>query len=121
MTTDAVPQPRQRCLLASRSRHHAGLEGAPRLGSHRPRTAPPPSPLRFAERFLTGPTAFRTTEPGTPAIISGAGDADGRDLNLLVRELLDVHVFERDDAHARHEARRSVHVPHPGVGELYLE
>src|SRR5690606_33813904 len=42
-------------------------------------------------------------------------------LDLLGGELLDVHVLERDDAHALHEAAGAVHVPHPGVAQVELD
>src|SRR5205809_1880469 len=41
--------------------------------------------------------------------------------NVLVREVLDVHVVDRHNLHPADEPGRPVHVPHPGVGELDLE
>src|SRR5438034_372409 len=40
---------------------------------------------------------------------------------LLVRQLLDVDVAPREHPHAAHEPGRTIHVPHPRVGELELE
>ena len=37
------------------------------------------------------------------------------------RQLLDVHVLERQHAYRRHEAALAVHVPHPRVGEPHFD
>src|ERR1039457_2158272 len=44
-----------------------------------------------------------------------------RNLQIALCELFDVHVLERHDLDVLHEPRRSVHVPHPGVGHAHLE
>src|SRR3712207_557376 len=44
-----------------------------------------------------------------------------RQLEVGLVELLDVDVLEGQYPYVAHEARRTVHVPHPRVGELELE
>src|SRR5450755_824175 len=47
---------------------------------------------------------------GLAAVRSGLGH-----LQVALRKLFDVDVFEGDDLHGFHEPRRAIHVPHPGV------
>src|SRR4051812_12347413 len=37
------------------------------------------------------------------------------------RQLLDVHVLEREHAHRRHEAALAIHVPHPRIRQPHLD
>ena len=39
---------------------------------------------------------------------------------FLAWKLLDIHVFETQNAHLRDEAALAVHVPHPRVGQLHF-
>src|SRR6266542_7025790 len=56
-----------------------------------------------------------------PPSISAAAELFMRDLDLRLRQLLDVDVLEGHDLDVADEARRTVHVPHPGIGHRHLE
>ena len=43
------------------------------------------------------------------------------DVELRLREFLDVHVLVGDDAHRAHETRRTVDVPHPRIAQRQFE
>src|SRR6267143_7158960 len=77
-----------------------------------------PSQMYSAEIPYPRPISITSRTRRTGGTRSGQGVVGA---DVLLGQLLDVHVAGRHHPHATHEPRRPVHVPHPRVGELDLE
>src|SRR5215210_95520 len=80
-------------------------------------TRQPRSAYQAAARSSPPAPRARRSTGATARCWSGRGDES----QLLLGQLLHVHVLERDDPYRRHEPGLAVHVPHPGVAQLELD
>ena len=79
-------------------------------------------PVPTAQRHVVvDPSATRPRTSGILEVRVDSNERHGLGLQVLFGQALDVDVAERQDAHRGHEARRAVHVPHPGVVQRDLE
>src|SRR5215213_2547048 len=127
-TTSSSPVRPERQLRSStrqpRSAYHAAARSSPDAPRARPVTRGGPgraAPREDGRRSSSAASAARAPAAGRHGEPPSQPPVARRPSQLLLGELLHVHVLEGDDLHGRHEPGLAVHVPHPRVAQLELD